>query len=106
MWRPPIGPGEIIARVSNSADVTIDQVHSSEDAHNEYEKAMNSYKIGLDVYSATQIDGTVIPKKASKNPAGYIHRFIGQKAKRWGHAADAHKNTRTSKKVLIFSLGA
>ena len=94
--------GEIIARVSNSADVTIDQVHSSEDAHNEYEKAMNSYKIGLDVYSATQIDGTVIPKKASKNPAGYIHRFIGQKANDGDMRQTLTRTQELRKKYLFF----
>ena len=72
--------GNIIERVSRSADVTIEQVHSSEDAHDEYERMMTSHKTMLDVYCAARIDNKVIPKMARKNPAGYIRRFADQKA--------------------------
>ena len=70
--------GGMMERVSRSADVTIDQVRASEDAHGEYETEMESNRTGLDVYCATQIDSTVIPKNARKNAAGYIRRFTGQ----------------------------
>ena len=70
--------GGMMERVSRSADVTIDQVRASEDAHGEYEAEMESNRTGLDVYCAAQIDGTVIPKSARKNAAGYIRRFTGQ----------------------------
>ena len=71
--------GEIIDRVSRSADVTIEQVRSSEDAHDEYERGMGSHRVRLDVHCAAQIDERVIPKKAHKNKAGYIRRFTNQK---------------------------
>ena len=69
--------GDIIDRVSRSADVTIEQVRSSEDAHDEYEKVMESHRMRLDVYCAAQIDEKVVPKKVRKNTAGYIRRFTG-----------------------------
>ena len=71
--------GGIIERVSRSADVTIEQIHSSEDAHDEYEKMMEPHRVRLDVYCAAHMDREVIPKKARKNTAGYIRRFTGQK---------------------------
>ena len=69
--------GDIIDRVSRSADVTIEQVRSSEDAHDEYENVMESHRMRLDVYCAAQIDEKVVPKKVRKNTAGYIRRFTG-----------------------------
>ena len=72
--------GNIIERVSRSADVTIEQVRSSEDAHDEYERMMTSHKTMLDVYCAAQIDDKVIPRMARKNLPGYVRRFTDQKA--------------------------
>ena len=71
--------GDIIDRVSRSADVTIEQVRSSEDAHEEYENVMESHRARLDVHCAAQIDQKVIPKKVRKNTASYINRFTGKK---------------------------
>ena len=71
--------GSIIERVSQSADVTIQQVRSSEDAHIKYERMMISHKVMLDVYCASQIDDKVIPKMARKNLPGYVRRFANQK---------------------------
>ena len=70
--------GGMMERVSRSADVTIDQVRASEDAHDEYEAEMESNRVGPDVYCAAQIDSDVIPKNARKNAAGYIRRFTGR----------------------------
>ena len=71
--------GDIIERVSRSADVTIEQRHSSEDAHDEYERMMAPHKAMLDVHCAAQIDGKIIPKKARKNLSGYVRRFADRK---------------------------
>ena len=70
--------GDIIERVSRSADVTIQQAHSSEDAHDEYERMMSPHKEMLDVYCAAQIDDRTIPKMARKNLPGYARRFADQ----------------------------
>lgn len=70
--------GDIIERVSHSADVTIQQVRSSEDAYDEYERMMASHKTMLDVYCAAQIDDRTIPKMARKNLPGYARRFADQ----------------------------
>lgn len=72
--------GDIIERVSRSADVTIEQVRSSEDAHDEYERMMASHKTMLDVYCAVQMDEKIIPKMARKNLSGYVRRFADRKA--------------------------
>ena len=70
--------GDIMERVSRSADVTIEQVRSSEDAHDEYENIMESHKRMLDVWCAAQIDDSIIPSKARKNTSRYIRRFAGK----------------------------
>ena len=67
--------GDVMDQVSRRADVTIQQVRSSEDAHDEYERTMMPHKNMLDVYCAAQIDDKLIPKKARKNMHGYIRRF-------------------------------
>ena len=72
--------GDIIERVSRSADVTIQQARASEDAHDEYERMMASHKTMLDVYCAAQIDDKIIPKMARKNLSGYVRRFADQNA--------------------------
>ena len=84
------GAGEVMARVSDSSDVTMDQVRSSEDTHSEYEKIMAPYKTGLDVYCAAMIDPTIIPGKHAKHAgsnapektiravAEYARRFMGK----------------------------
>lgn len=67
--------GSIMGRVSRSADVTIEQVRASEDAHDEYERSMTSHKRMLDIYCASHMDESIIPRKARKNIPGYIRRF-------------------------------
>ncbi len=70
--------GGVIEDVSRSADVTIQQVRTSEDAHDEYERKMSPHKRMLDVYCAAQIDDTIIPKKTRKFTSEYIRRFNGK----------------------------
>ena len=65
--------GDVISQVSHNADVTIQQVRASEDAHDEYNRKMASYTDMLDVYCAAQIEPDIIPK--TKNVMGYIRRF-------------------------------
>ena len=67
--------GDVMDQVSRRADVTIQQVRSSEHAHDAYERTMIPHKNMLDVYCAAQIDDKMIPKKARKNMHGYIRRF-------------------------------
>lgn len=68
--------GDVMERVSRSSDITIEQVRSSEDAHDEYERAMEPHKKMLDVWVAAQIDPSIIPQKARKNVPGYVRRFM------------------------------
>ena len=71
--------GEIMERVSRSADLTVFQARASEDAHDEYERVMEPHRRLLDVHCAAQIDKEIIPKRARDDPAGYIRRFVGRK---------------------------
>ena len=71
--------GEIMERVSRSADLTVFQARASEDAHDEYERMMEPHRRMLDVYCAAQIDKEIIPKMVRDDPAGYIQRFAGEK---------------------------
>ena len=73
--------GEIMERVSRSADLTVSQARASEDAHDEYERMMEPHRRLLDVHCAAQIDKEIIPKRARDDPAGYIRRFAGGKPK-------------------------
>ena len=67
--------GEIMERISRSADLTVSQARASEDAHDEYERVMEPHRGLLDVRCAAQVDGSIIPKGARKDSAGYIRRF-------------------------------
>ena len=71
--------GEIMERVSRSADLTVSQARASEDAHDEYERVMEPHRGLLDVHCAAQIDKEIIPKRVRDDPAGYIRRFAGGK---------------------------
>ena len=73
--------GEIMERISRSADLTVSQARASEDAHDEYERVMEPHRRLLDVYCASQIDGGIIPKQVRRDPVGYIQRFAGEKPK-------------------------
>ena len=73
--------GEIMERISSSADLTVFQARTSEDAHDEYERVMEPHRRLLDVHCAAQIDREIIPKRARDDPAGYIQRFVGGKPK-------------------------
>ena len=67
--------GEIMERVSSSADLTVFQARASEDAHDEYERVMEPHRRLLDVHCAAQIDNEIIPKRTRDDPADYIRRF-------------------------------
>ena len=68
--------GEIMERVSRSADLTVSQARASEDAHDEYERVMEPHRGLLDVHCAAQVDdSTSSPRGArSRTYAGYIRR--------------------------------
>ena len=68
--------GGIIERISQNADITIEQVRTSEDAHDEYERDMAPHKRMLDVWCAAQMNDKIIPRMARKNIIGYIQRLM------------------------------
>ena len=72
--------GEIMERVSRSADLTVSQARASEDAHDEYERVMEPHRKLLDVHCAAQIDEGIIPKRTRNDPAGYIRRLVDGKS--------------------------
>ena len=58
--------GASMTNIINSADVTVDAVHSSEDAYSEYEKKMAPHRAALDALTAFVIDKNLLPKKTPK----------------------------------------
>ena len=58
--------GASMTNIINSADVTVDAVHSSEDAYSEYEKKMAPHRAALDALTAFVIDKSLLPKKTPK----------------------------------------
>ena len=71
--------GEIMERISRSADLTMFQARSSENAHDEYERVMQQHRRLLDVHCAARIDEEIIPKRVRDDPASYIRRFADVK---------------------------
>ena len=73
--------GDIMANISYSADVTVDAVHSSEDAHIEYEKRMTPHKAALDALAAFAMDGSIIRKHNPQKSARWLSQVSEGKAK-------------------------
>ncbi len=58
--------------IVSSSDVTIQQVHESEDKYNEYIKSIEPNRNVLDALTASKIEPKILPKKAKSE---FIHRF-------------------------------
>lgn len=67
--------GDIMSDISYSADVTVDAVRSSEDAHSEYEKRVAPHKMALDALTAFAIDGNLLQKQRPKMLAKLISQM-------------------------------
>lgn len=71
----PNEPTKIINEISQSVDVTMDQMRSSRIKYEEYVKQMRQYRIMLDTITATKIVPNVIPKHARKDMQQYLRRI-------------------------------
>ena len=63
----------LIHDVAMSSDMTINQVHKSEENHQEYQKLIEPKKISLDALTVSKINSDFLPKKT--NLLDMIHRF-------------------------------
>ena len=71
-WMPGAQSDSLMENVSSSSDVTISQVHQSEDRYMEYVESVSSQTRILDALCASKIDSAIIPKKAGLE---FVHRF-------------------------------
>ena len=65
---------EMLSQVSQNSDITADQVHQSAKIHQKYETDMLPRKIVLDVFTAAQMNKSIIPKNVS-DKRSYAERF-------------------------------
>ena len=86
-WIPTMKSDKLLEDISSSSDVTISQVHQSEDNYNKYVESVSSTKRVLDALTASNIDGSIMPKKSGIE---FIHRF----AKYGKNEDDALKQSR------------
>ena len=67
---------QMISDVVNSSDVTIKQVHESEDMHRQHVKSISSARHILDALTASVINPALFPKKLPKKHTDeFFHRF-------------------------------
>ena len=71
-WVPGAKSDKMISDVISNPDVTIFQVHASEDAYDRYVKSVRSGVRILDALTASKIDPGLVKKKSSME---FIHRF-------------------------------
>ena len=71
-WMPNNESNSLLERVSSSSDVTVTQVHQSEDRHREYSESVSPTRRMLDALTASKIDDTIVPKKSGLE---FVHRF-------------------------------
>ena len=65
---------EMLSQVSQNSDITAAQVHQSAKIHKKYETDMLPRKIVLDVFTAAQMNKSIIPKNVS-DKRSYAERF-------------------------------
>ena len=75
-WIPGSESNSLLERVSSSSDVTVTQVHQSEDRYREYSESVSPTRRVLDALAASKIDDSIIPKMSGKrSELEFIHRF-------------------------------
>ena len=71
-WSPSAESNKMICDVITNSDITVEQVHASEDLYHEHKKALEPIKRILDALTASKIDNTILPKKGRLE---FVHRF-------------------------------
>ena len=87
-WAPNQKSNELLEGVSASSDVTISQVHKSEDMHRQYAESVSPTRRILDAVAAYKIDDSVLPKKFSLE---FARRFATYGKKEDKALAEARK---------------
>ncbi len=71
-WSPTAESNKMICDVITNSDVTVEQVHASEDLYLEHKKSLEPLKRILDALTASKIDPKILPKKGKLE---FIHKF-------------------------------
>ena len=71
-WSPSAESNKMICDVITNSDITVQQVHKSEDMHDKHIKSLAPIKRILDALTASKIDKTLLPKKSRLE---FVHRF-------------------------------
>ncbi len=71
-WSPTAQSNQMICDVITNSDVTVKQVHASEDLYLEHKKSLEPLKRILDALTASKIDSKILPKKGKLE---FIHKF-------------------------------
>ena len=72
-WMISSESNKMICDVISNSDVTVDQVHKSEDNYRKHRESLEHHKRVLDALAASKIDSNLIPKKSKANQ--FIERF-------------------------------
>ena len=87
-WSPGSESDKMISTVVNNSDVTIGQVHESEDMHVQHTVSLDPTRRVLDAFTASKIDPTFLPKKSKTE---FIHKFKNNPNKDTEEFAKARK---------------
>ena len=71
-WTPSPSSSRLLEDVSTSSDVTVSQVHQSEETYSKYTESVSPTRRILDALAASKIDDTVVPKRAGPE---FVYRF-------------------------------
>ena len=71
-WMPGSESNRLLEDVSSSSDVTMTQMHKSENRYMEYAESVSPTRRVLDALTASKIDDTIVPKKSGLE---FIHKF-------------------------------
>jgi len=71
-WSPGAESNRMIRDVISNPDITVQQVHASEDRYLEHRKSLEPTRRILDALTASKIDPKILPKKGKDE---FIHRF-------------------------------
>ena len=71
-WSPSAESNKMICDVITNSDITVQQVHKSEDMYDKHIKSLAPIKRILDALTASKIDKTLLPKKSRLE---FVHRF-------------------------------
>ncbi len=71
-WSPGAEANKMICDIASSSDITVEQVHASEDLYLEHRKSLEPARRILNALTASKINSKILPKKSANE---FIHKF-------------------------------